>query len=124
MNNKLILQKSTLFATRITNMCQYLQKHKKEFNISKQVARLGTSIGANASEAYCASSKKDFVAKFYISFKECEETLFWLNVLKDTKFITEPKFNSINSDCKELIKLISSTIKTSKRNMAQQVVSC
>ena len=98
-------------------MCKYLCETKKEFIITKQVIRSGTSIGANLSEAYCASSKKDFIAKFHIAFKECEETLYWLNLLKDTNFITEKQFESIYPDCKELVKLISSTIKTSKNNL-------
>ncbi|MCL2737410.1 MAG: four helix bundle protein [Alphaproteobacteria bacterium] len=112
MKDKPILQKSALFAARIVKMCKYLGEIKKEFVISKQVIRSGTSIGANLSEAYCASSRKDFIAKFHIAFKECEETLYWLNL----EFISEKQFESIYSDCKELVKLISSTIRTSKNN--------
>lgn len=114
MQNKLILDKSIAFSIRIINLSKYLSDKKKEFIISKQIIRSGTSIGANISEAYCASSKKDFISKFYISFKEANETLYWLILLKETKYITHVQYKSLNDECNELIKLISSTIKTSK----------
>ena len=100
-------------------MYKYLCDKKKEHTVSKQILRSGTSVGANISEGYCASSKKDFIAKFHIAFKECEETLYWLKLLKETKAITELQYKSMHNDCHELVKLISSTIKTSKNNLAK-----
>jgi len=98
-------------------MYKYLCKEKKEFVISKQVLRSGTSIGANVAEANSAFSKKDFICKLGISLKECSETAHWLDILKDTDFLSEKAYESIHSDCIEITKLLTSSIKTAKRNM-------
>ena len=104
--------KSKRFAVRIVKLYQYLCEEKKEFVLSKQVLRSGTSIGANLAEAETAISKKDFLAKVYIALKECSETLYWLDLLRDTDYITDEMFQSIHTDCEELRKMLSSTTKT------------
>ena len=106
--------KSERFADRIVKMYSYLCKHKNEFIMSKQILRSGTSIGANISEARFASSKKDFASKLTIAEKECAETLYWLGRLKNGEFITQKQFDSINSDCKEIGRILSASIKTAR----------
>ena len=90
-------------------------KVEKEFILSKQILRSGTSIGANVNEAISAESKKDFVHKLSISLKEARETKYWLNLLKDSDFISQETFNKSNKDCEELIKILSSIILTTKQ---------
>ena len=107
--------KSIAFAIRIVNLCKYLCDNKKEFVLSKQILRSGTSIGANMAEALCAMSDNDFLAKIYIAYKECSETQYWLNLLKETKYITEKEYNSLFADCNEITKILSATTKTIKR---------
>ncbi|MCL1892541.1 MAG: four helix bundle protein [Alphaproteobacteria bacterium] len=107
-------QKAMEFSIRIYNLYKYLCENKKEFVLSKQILRSGTSIGANLSEAECAISENDFVSKIYISYKECSETLYWLELLKNIGLINQKEFNSINKDCEEIIKLLSATIQTMK----------
>ena len=77
-----------------------------------QLLRYGTSIGANIAEAECAISRKDFSAKMYIAFKECNETKYWLDVLHETNYLTEKQFRSINRDCNELYRLLASITKS------------
>ena len=85
---------------------------KKEYVLSKQILKSGTSIGANIAESECAISKKDFLAKIYIALKECAETIFWLDLLYETEYITENEYQSLKSDCEELRKMLSSSTKT------------
>ena len=85
---------------------------KKEFVLSKQILRSGTSIGANLAEAECAISKKDFLSKIYIALKECSETLYWLELLTETDYLSEQEFKSLNADCDELRRMLSATTKT------------
>ena len=85
---------------------------KKEFVMSKQLLRSGTSIGANISEAVYGSSRKDFTAKLYIALKECAETLYWLELLHECEYITPPMYVSLHDDCEELRKILSSSTKT------------
>jgi len=106
------------FAICIVNLVKYLRDKKNEFVISKQILKSGTSIGANLSEAYCGISKNDFLSKVYISFKECAETLYWLTLLKETKYISNEQFNNIYPDCNELYKMLSSTTKTVKQKIS------
>lgn len=80
--------------------------------MSMQLLRCGTSIGANIAEAECAISKKDFVAKMYIAFKECNETKYWLDILYETNYLSDKQFKSINKDCVELYKLLASITKS------------
>ena len=105
------------FAVRIVRLSQYLQEEKKEFVLSKQILRCGTSIGANLAEAAAAFSRKDFLAKSYIAFKECSETLYWLQLLKETEYIDINMYQSIHQDCEELKKILSSITKTTKNSM-------
>ena len=102
------------FSVRIVNLYKYLTEEKKEFILSKQVLRSGTSIGANLAEAQNAISKKDFLAKLFISQKECAETQYWLELLMLTEYISKEQYESINTDCTEIIKLLVSTTKKLK----------
>jgi four helix bundle protein len=92
----------------------YLCDEKKEFVISKQMLKSGTSIGANLAEAKCAISASEYLAKIYISYKECSETLYWLELTKDVELISEEWFKSIYADCEEIIKLLITAIKKEK----------
>lgn len=112
MKDGIALQKSKKLAIRIVNLYKYLCEEKKEFVMSRQILKSGTSIGANLSEAECGISKNDFLAKVYIAFKESNETLFWLELLKDTNYISKKEFESIYSDCIEIRKILSSSTKT------------
>lgn len=107
-----IKYKSKKFAIRIVNLYKYLSENKKEYVLSKQLLRCGTSIGANIAESECAISKKDFLAKVYIALKECVETLYWLDLLYETDYLSEAEYQSIKADCKEMRKMMSSTTKT------------
>lgn len=104
--------KSKKFALRIVKLYKYMCDDKKEFVMSKQILRSGTSIGANLAEAECAISKKDFLAKVYIALKECAETKYWLELFFEAEYLSESEYNSLNSDCEELRKMLSSTTKT------------
>lgn len=116
MSNSIVFEKSKKFAIRIIKLYKYLYDEKKEFVLSKQLLRSGTSIGANIAEAICAFSKKDFLAKMYISFKECSESKYWLELLYETDYLTQSEFDSINADCTEIQKMLSSITKTLKDN--------
>ncbi|MBM2814722.1 MAG: CHP02436-containing protein [Ignavibacteria bacterium] len=111
-----IVNKSYKFAVRIIKLYKYLVDDKKEYVISKQILRSGTSIGANINEAQSAESNSDFIHKFSISAKEIRETAYWLNLLKDTLFIDEKSFNSIKKDCDEILKIINSILLTTREN--------
>lgn len=113
-NDNVVVIKSKKFALRIINMYKYLCESKKEYTISKQVLRSGTSIGANIKEAIRGQSKRDFYAKLYISLKEASETEYWLELLYESNYIFENDFISIYHDCQELIKLLVSITKTQK----------
>ena len=101
------------FAIDIVNMYKYLCETKKEYVLSKQLLRSGTSIGANLVEAQSGISKRDFIAKIYISLKETAETEYWLELLYKTDYLTIDEFQSINDKCKELCKLFNSITKNS-----------
>ncbi len=106
--------KSYLFAVRIVKLCQFLRRDKKEFVLSKQVLRSGTAIGALIREAEFGQSRADFVSKMSISLKEANETEYWLSLLKDTQLISKKQHSSIQPECKELIAMLASTVKTAK----------
>ena len=106
--------KSFEFAKRVVKLYKYLCEEKREFVLSKQILRSGTSIGANISEAECGISKKDFYAKMYIAFKECAETAYWLELLWSSDYITEKEYTSLKSGCEELRKMLSSITKSLK----------
>jgi len=112
--DNVILEKSKAFALRSIKLYQYLSTEKKEFILSKQVLRSGTSIGANAKEGVNAQSKADFYAKMYIAYKEANETEYWLELLYESGYIDKSAFESIYFDCKELIKILSAITKTQK----------
>ena len=111
-----IANKSYRFAVRIVKLCKYLQQKKKEYTLSTQLLRSGTSIGANVAEAHFAQSTADFVSKFSIALKEAGETDYWLRLLKDSDYLTEKEFRSIYNDCREILKILASIVKTSKNS--------
>ena len=111
-NTGILRLKSLRFAVRIVNLSKYLREEKKEFTLSKQILKSGTSIGANLAESTAAFSRKDFLSKVYISLKECSETLYWLELLRLTDYISEEMYQSMQADCEELRKMLSSTTKT------------
>ena len=88
------------------NAYKYLQTEKKEFVLSKQILRSGTSIGTNVEEAIGGQSKKDFIAKTSISYKEARETIYWLKLLHATHYISEKEFNSLHNDAEEICKIL------------------
>lgn len=110
--NNILMKKSMDFSVRIVNLYKNLRNAKDEYVLSKQLLRSGTSVGANIWEAEEAISKKDFAAKLYISLKEARETEYWLQLLVKTDYLCEKEFNSINSDCDEIIKILVSIVKT------------
>jgi four helix bundle protein len=110
----IVVEKSYQFAIRIVKLCQYLNKEKKEFVLSKQLLRSGTSVGANVEEAIGGISKKDFTAKMSIAYKEARETNYWIRLLKDTDYIDEKLFKSLDNDNQELLKILYSIINSSR----------
>ena len=115
MNDNVIENKSFDFAVRIVNLHKHLSLEKKEFVLSKQLLRSGTSIGANVSEAIRGQSKADFSAKMCIALKEANESYYWIRLLHKTDFLTDKEFNSIEIDIIELIKILSSICKSSTK---------
>lgn len=117
MKDNIIKSKSFLFAIRIIKLYKYLSEEKRKFVLSKQMLRSGTAIGALIRESEYAESKADFIHKLSISLKEANETEYWLMLLKETNYISQKEFDSINSDVIELLKLLISIIKTSKNKI-------
>ena len=109
----IILKKSYAFALDVINLYKFLIE-KKEFVLSKQILRSGTSIGANIHEGVASQSKKDFINKLGIASKEARETSYWLNLLKDSHFIDQELFNKLNNSCQELTRILNSIILTTK----------
>ena len=107
-----IADKSFEFAVRIVNLCKHLRYKKKEFVLSKQLLRSGTSIGANVSEGRRAQSKADILAKMSIALKEANETHYWLRLLYRTEYLTKSEFQSIESDADELLRILTAICKT------------
>ncbi|MGP8214491.1 MAG: four helix bundle protein [Bacteroidia bacterium] len=114
-DNNIIRDKSYAFSIRVVNLYRFLCEEKKEFVLSKQLVRSGTSIGANIEEGIGGQSEKDFFAKLNIAYKEARETYYWLRLLKDTGYLSENESKSILEDCDELLKIIGSIIKTLKQ---------
>ena len=114
--DNVVLDKSFRFAIRIIRLYQYLKDTKKEFILSKQMLRSGTSVGANVREGNNAESKADFIHKMGIAQKEADETIYWLELLKETDYLTLNEFDSIFCDADELLKLIRSIVLTAKNN--------
>lgn len=120
MDNKVVIYDKTLnFAKRIVKMSKQLQVEKKEFVLSKQILRSGTSIGANVSEAKYAQSTKDFLSKFLIALKEANETEYWLILLQD-EYLTDKEVETLMKDLKETIKILVSTTKSLKNKLSNQ----
>ncbi len=117
MKNNIIKDKSFVFAIRIVNVCRYLSTTKNEFVLSQQLLRSGTSIGAMIRESEHAESKADFNHKLAIAQKETNESLYWLELLYKTDYITQEEFKSLNLDAVELIKLLTAILKSSKTNL-------
>ena len=107
-------QKSFRFAVRIVKLCKHLHSDGKEYTLSKQLLRSGTSIGANIAEAQQAQSRADFISKLSIALKETTETKYWLRLLYATEYLSQQEYVSIVSDCAELEKMLVSSVKTSK----------
>lgn len=105
-SENIIQQKSFEFAINIINIYKHLTNEKKKFIISKQLIRSGTSIGANAEETIGAQSTKDFIAKISISYKEARETVYWLKLLKATKYLTADEADGLISDAEEICRII------------------
>lgn len=121
-NNSIIMsnpvrEKSFKLAVRVVKLYKFLLKEKREEIMSKQLMRSGTSVGAMVREAVHAESKKDFVHKMSIAQKENNETLYWLELLKETDYLTEQQFDNIYKDADEVMSIIISIIKTTKRNL-------
>ncbi len=112
--NNIIVDKSKNFALRIIKLYQYMVSENKEYVLSKQVLRSGTSIGANVREAVRGQSKADFYAKLNISLKEAEETLYWLELLHESGYIKTEHYEDIYKDCKEITRILTAIIKTNK----------
>lgn len=112
--------KSYLFAVRIIKMYQYLVGNRQCYDIAHRVVRSGTAIGASVREAEFAQSPQDFIHKLSISLKEANETDYWLHLLSDTGFIDDKMFESMSTDCNELIAMLISSIKTSKQRYIKQ----
>ena len=112
--NNAIQEKSFRFAVRIVNLCRYLQTEKKEYILTKQLLRSGTSIGANVAESQQAQSRPDFVNKLNIALKEASETEYWLRLLYETDYLNNKYFTSIIADCDEVKSLLVAIVKSSK----------
>ena len=117
MSDSIIKNKSFSFAIRIIKLYKFLVENKKEYILSKQLLRSGTAIGALVREAQNAESSADFVHKLGMAQKENDETLYWLELLFETHYLEEKEYVSIQQDANELLKMIRSSIMTSKRNI-------
>ena len=114
--DNILVDKSFSFAVQIVNLYKYLCSDKKEFVLSKQLLRSGTSIGANISESQDAQSTNDFISKLSIALKEARESKYWIELLKETEYLTKKESDSLVNDLIELIKLLVTIIKTTKDN--------
>ncbi|MBL8007300.1 MAG: four helix bundle protein [Ignavibacteria bacterium] len=113
----MIQAKSYSFSIRIVKLYQYLNKEQKEYCLSKQILRSGTSIGAIVEEASGGQSQKDFLSKLSIAYKEARESRYWLRILHDTNYINSEIFKSLFNDSEELLKIISKIQTTTKENL-------
>ena len=117
MKENIIKDKSFAFAVRIVRLYKHLKDDKKEFVLSKQILKSGTSIGAMVREAEHAETKADFIHKMAIAQKEANETIYWLELLTETEYLSDVEFKSIIDDASEIIRLITTIIKTTKSNL-------
>jgi four helix bundle protein len=117
MSDSILRNKSYKFAIRIVNLYKYLCNKKREYILSKQILRSGTSVGALNREAEFAQSKLDFIHKLSISLKEANETIYWIDLLFETNYIDKIMYESLKNDCEEIISILVSSIKTLKNNL-------
>ena len=117
MKKNIVKDKSFKFAIRIVKLYQYIKSEKKEYVLSKQLLRSGTSVGAMVREAEHSESKADFIHKMAIAQKEMNESIYWLELLKETDYLSNEQYQSINKDAVEVIKMLTSIIKTTKTNL-------
>ena len=117
MKESILAEKSFDFAIRIINLYKYLTENKKEFVMSKELLRSGTAIGALQSEGSYAKSKADFIHKYGIAQKECNETIYWLKLTYKTDYIDNKQFDSLYNDAVELMKIITASILTAKKSI-------
>ena len=113
----ILTEKSFNFAIRIVNLYKYLSEKKKEYVLSKQLLRSGTAIGALQSEGCFAESKVDFIHKFGIAQKECNESIYWLKLLYRTEYINQKEFDSLTNDAIEIMKMLTASIITAKKSV-------
>ena len=118
MNKNVIKNKSFAFAVRIVKLYKYMCDEKKEYTLSKQLLRSGTSVGAMVTEAEYAETTKDFMHKLAVAQKEINETIYWLALLKETEYLESQHYDSINADAVEIIKNLTSIITSVKKNAA------
>ena len=117
MKKSVLRNKSYAFALRIIKLCRYLENEQKEYVLNRQLLRSGTAIGALVREAEFAQSKQDFIHKLHIALKEANETIYWIDLLKDSEYITGKMHQSIEPEADELIRLLVASIKTSKNQL-------
>ena len=117
MKESILAEKSFDFSIRIVNLYKYLSENKKEYVLSKQLLRSGTAVGAMIREAEHAETKNDFKHKMAIAQKEINETIYWLELLRETNYLIVEQYESINIDAIEIIKLITTIIKSTKANI-------
>ena len=113
--NNVVCEKSYAFALRVVKLYQYLTKEYQQYELAKQILKSGTSIGANIEEAMGGQSTKDFISKLSIAYKEARETHYWIRLLRDSSYLEEKLALSLLQDCEELLKIIGSILKTTKR---------
>lgn len=121
--NDPLREKSFRLAIRIVNLCKFLRKEKSEYTLAKQILRSGTNPGAMVREAKNAESGGDFIHKLAVGQKETAETLYWLELLYETDYISKKEYLSLKLDAEEVIKLIKSSIKTKKKNLGLKAIT-
>lgn len=114
-NSNVIVDKSYAFALNIVTLCFGIQKEKREFVLSRQLLKSGTSIGANVEEAVGGISKADFLAKMQIAYKEARESHYWIRLMKDSSILEEQNAHKMINDCEELIRILCAILKTGKK---------
>ena len=117
MKDNVIMDKSYDFALRTAKLYLFLREEKKEFEMSKQILRSGTSIGANVEEAIGGQTKKDFCHKIFLAYKEARETHYWIRLLRDSNYIDIRMYESILPECDEIIKITGKIISTSRKSL-------
>lgn len=113
--SNIIVEKSYVFALDIVKLCFYIQREKKEYVLSRQLLKSGTSIGANVEEAVGGISEADFLAKMQIAYKEARESHYWIRLMRDSMLLEEQVSHKMINNCEELLKILSAILKTGKR---------